>query len=344
MADRFKTRLLVTSFLTGVAVAGILTGAPDRAEAQTVLSIGSLDGLNTFLSGMDAALRAARVAGDSASAAGTGDLTVWHNPSEARSWSDSAAAADDPWTKANLKVVDLFTQMGGERMDRALVFRRGADGFSAAIDGMGAAWFAAAEAAQVGLLRQLVKDSAAVPTALKDAVADADAETLGDVVAAVAQAARSGVIFLTRGGTATVTIRDPQISVAGGAPFVLSPSGIVVGDIAVSGATQLSVALTAPGDIADGQHLLYVYNPGRALLAAAEFQISIANGATVAALPVSATAPASGVALLPANGSIDGRVASGQEAVYRFDLLAPAAVAVFRVKLPLPEQQWRTRR
>ncbi len=175
---------------------------------------------------------------------GTGSL-LWFNAIEDSSqllWGEGDfTGADADWARANLRLYDIYRQLGGNPINLDFQFRRTADSFFVGIDGLGGKWFPHYDDAKGYLFRLMIAQSAELDAGIRAAVAAVSESHIDFLLAAARDAALSTYAVLAQGQTTAVTLTGEGFSNVGGTPFVLAPSGVRVDSVIFDGAQQLTL-------------------------------------------------------------------------------------------------------
>lgn len=185
---------------------------------------------------------------------------------------------DANWARANLRLYDIYRQLGGNKVNLAQYYRRGDGRYYVGLDGAGGKWFTKPTEAQGYMFKLLVSRSAEVPAAVKAALADLGSDDLVAVVAAAREAMVSSRAILVQGAAATVVLTGRGFRDTAGAPVVLAPDGVSVDGVAFDSDTQLTLTVSVTGDAALGARTLHVYNANTSFTPLESYDLLLVSG------------------------------------------------------------------
>ena len=258
---------------------------------------------------------------------GTGSM-LWFNPIEDSSqllWGEgNFTSADADWARANLRLYDIYRQLGGNPINLDFQFKRTADSFFVGIDGLGGKWFPDYDDAKGHLFRLMVAQSAELDAGIRAAVAAVSESHVDFVLAAARDAALSTYAVLAQGQTTTVTLAGEGFSNVGGTPFVLAPSGVRVNGVTFDSAQQLTLSITVEGGAATGNGELLVFNPGGSFSSVERYAVLITTGSGLVAPPADDHgATAASASAVDGSGTSTGTIETvGDEDLFKIVLAA----------------------
>ncbi|WP_193187936.1 hypothetical protein [Nisaea sediminum] len=212
---------------------------------------------------------------------------------------------DRAWAERCLGIYDLYRQLGGEKPEGRLRFRRDGARYFISVNGAPGRWFDAPEAALSDLLRLLLARSAAVPEAVAAIARSTPADaSLATLAAAIDEAFTDsgGPIVLDPGGVRTLTFAAADIAVGTAGLEVLSDpldgGGVIASVSAVAGA--------------EGRQAVLGYREGVRFRPVAERDVSVRDGAAPRAPAQEPSAP---VGPMPLQDGIAASIARAGETV-----------------------------
>src|SRR5689334_22362931 len=152
---RIKAFLAGTSLLGAAWLCGpALAAPPSIAAADTTAA-------QTYLSDLDSMIAQQR--SDSGRhfanvTKGTSDL-IWFDPLKDRANAfgfNRITTSDAEWMRSNVRLYEIYEQLGGNEVGREQQFRNGAQGYYVGLDGYGGRWFSNNGEAQGYLFKLLI--------------------------------------------------------------------------------------------------------------------------------------------------------------------------------------------
>ena len=266
--------------LAGAALALV---APLALAAPPSITAADTTAANTFLGDLDGMITRQRSeAGLHLANAtnGTSDV-IWFDPLKDRSNAygyTRITYADAEWMRSNVRLYEIYEQLGGNSIGKEQQFRVGAQGFYVGLDGAGGRWFASNSDAQGYLFKLLIAASSEILPAVKDAVGQLASNDIGSVLQSARDAMAANRTFVARGSNNTLIIRGANFGTGGVAPKVVIPSGVTIGQITYDSTEQITVPIAVASDAALGDRRVLLYNPGEALVPIAEFRLVVVRG------------------------------------------------------------------
>lgn len=197
---------------------------------------------------------------------------------------------DRAWAERCLRIYDLYRQLGGEKPEGRLLFRRDGERYFISVAGAPGRWFDAPEAALSDLLRQLLARSASVPESLA-AIARSTpghaslAALTGALDAALDE--RGGPIVLDPGGVRTLTFSTADIAVG--------TAGLEVHSDPLEGGGVTANVSAVPG--AEGRQTVLGFREGVRFRPVVERDVSVRDGAAPRTPGQEPSVPAAPIAL-----------------------------------------------
>jgi len=274
--------------LAGAAL--LLLGGTGWAASPSITATDST-AANTYLSDLDSMI--SRQTGEAAlhvtnTSKGTSDV-IWFDPAKDRTSAygyTRITYSDAEWMRSNVRLYEIYEQLGGNEVGKEQQFRVGAQGFYVGLDGFGGKWFATNAEAQGYLFKLLIGASSEILAAVKQAVAALASNDIGAVLQTARDAMAANRTFVSRGSNNSLIIRGSGFGVNGIAPQVTIPNGITVGAVVLDSSEQITVPVAIAGDAALGDRRVLIYNAGNAMTPIAEFRLVVVRGSgtpTVAA-------------------------------------------------------------
>jgi len=308
---------------TSLGAAGVLALLLCAAgvEAGTI-SVSDTAGVDNYTRSLNG-LFGRHKAESQAALAALGDSTApgeqWYNPisgGQDNLWgSADRTGAQTQWAKSNLRLYDLYVGLGGNPVDLKQYFRHEGGRFYVGLENAGGRWFTSTDEAHGYLLKLLIKESAELPQAVRDAVDSLDTNALESVLAAARDAVVANRVFLPR-GQVTRAVLTGKFDTGAGTPVVRGPLGVTGKVVAVNSATRITVDLSvAPGAQAGAGEIL-VFNAGTGFVPADSFDVIVTSGngsLTADADGVGDTVATASVALQPGD-SVDGAIEHSEDA------------------------------
>jgi len=263
----------------------------------------------------------------------TGSM-LWYNPiddAEQLLWGDSDyTAADADWARANLRLYDIYRQLGGNSINLDFQFMRTADNFYVGIDGLGGEWYADYGDAKGHLFRLMVSQSAELDAAIRAAVAAVGESNIDFLLAAARDAAISSYAVLARGQTTAVTLTGDGFSDQDGTPFVLAPPGVRINAVTFDSAQQLTLDVSVDTGAATGDGEILVFNPGGSFSFVERYAVLITAGTGLVA-PLSddhGGTRASATPVEASSASVGEIETAGDRDLFTIVLAAPGTLAL----------------
>ncbi|MSP50917.1 MAG: hypothetical protein EXQ91_00760 [Alphaproteobacteria bacterium] len=185
---------------------------------------------------------------------------------------------DADWARANLRIYDIYRQLGGNEIQLKQQYRSNGAQFYVGLDGSGGKWFGTLADAQGYMFKLLVGQSAEIPAAVKTALLATNTDDLSAVVARARDAMLEGRGILAAGTMTTVTLNGTGFSSVRGSPSVMAPTGIVVSNVALASVTQITATLEISESVATGLAKLLVFNAGNTFVPVDSFDILLVSG------------------------------------------------------------------
>jgi len=270
---RALTTLAMLSLSAGLAQAGSLTVA--SGQGGEIFDIG----LNRLI----ASHRAESASYFSGVDTTSSSREQWYNPIADRNGLYGPAdmtTAETMWSKANLRVYDLYEALGGNAIDLRQVYRHQSGRFYVALDTVGGQWFATAEDARGYMLKLLIQRSIELPQGVRSAMAQLAANDLESVTGAARTSLASARAFLVRGSSTAATLTGTGFSDADGAPSVQGPPGVTVRNVVFDSGSQLRFTIDVEPTARLGAGRLAVFNGGTAMVPVDHAEIHVVDGGT----------------------------------------------------------------
>jgi len=213
---------------------------------------------------------------------------------------------DRAWAEQCLRIYDLYRQLGGEKPEGRLRFRRDGDRYFIAVAGAPGRWFETPEAALSDLLRLLLARSTAVPESLVGIARAVPADASLSTLAAALDEALSGTggpIVLDPGASQTLRFDAADIAV-GTAGLDVRSSPLEDGGVTVRVAA-------APG--AEGRQSVLGFREGKRFRPVAAREVTVRDGAAPRSSGQAAPAPA---APIPLRDGVAAEIGQGGETVH----------------------------
>jgi len=271
----------VRGILAGLALALGTSGAA-MAASPSISAVNSA-AAQTYLSDLDTMIATQQGESNLALAntgKGTGNV-IWFDPLKDRANAfgyNTIAASDAEWMRSNVRLYEIYEQLGGNEIGKQQQFRTANGQFYVGLDGSGGKWFASNGEAQGYLLKLLIASSSEILPTVKQAVAALTSNDIGAVLTTARDAMAQGRTFLARGSNNTLIIKGSGFVPNGFAPKVVITGGVVVGPVQVDSPEQISVPVAVPQTVPTGDQPVLVYYPGLAIQAVYEFRVAIVRG------------------------------------------------------------------
>ena len=268
--------------LAGVALGLMASVAPGAWAAAPSITATDTTAANTYLADLDAMIGRQRTSAATHLAnatRGTSDV-IWFDPLKDRNNAygyTRITYADAEWMRSNVRLYEIYEQLGGNEIGKEQQFRVGPQGFYVGLDGSGGRWFATNSEAQGYLFKLLIASSSEILTAVKDAVGQLASNDIGTVLQTARDAMAANRTFVARGSNNTLIIRGSGFGANGIAPKVVIP-GITIGQITYDSTEQITVPVAVASDVTLGDRRVLLYNPGDALTPIAEFRLVVVRG------------------------------------------------------------------
>ena len=185
---------------------------------------------------------------------------------------------DADWARANLRIYDIYQQLGGNSVNLAQQYRRTGNQFYVGLDGSGGRWFTDLAAAQGYMFKLLVGASAEIPKAVKSALAGFATDDLSAVVNQARDAMLEGRGILAHGTTSAVTLDGEGFSIADGMPFLMGPDGVTFENVAFVDSGRITATAKTSAATATGLSKIFVYNLGSTMVPVDSFDVLIVSG------------------------------------------------------------------
>jgi hypothetical protein len=185
---------------------------------------------------------------------------------------------DRAWAERCLGIYDLYRQLGGEKPEGRLRFRRDGERYFFSLAGAPGRWFDAPETALSDLLRLLLARSMAVPESLAEIARSTPVDaSLASLAGALdeALAENSGPIILDPGGVRTLTFSEADIAVG--------TAGLEVRSEPLEGGGVAASISAVPG--AEGRQAVLGYREGVRFRPVAERDVSVRDGGAAPRTP-----------------------------------------------------------
>lgn len=179
---------------------------------------------------------------------------------------------DRDWVERGLAIYDLYRQLGGEKPDGRLRFRRDGDRYFLAVAAAPGRWFESDEAALSDLLRLLLSRSETVPDRYATvARAARPGAPLADMAAALDAVRDDGdaPVLLSPGETRTLAFDDADIAVGTKGLDVMSR-------VQKNGGIEAAVSATAGAEA--GRETVLGFREGQRFRAVAEREVTVRDG------------------------------------------------------------------
>lgn len=270
--------------ICGVA-AGVALALFSVAAWAATPSIATVDNTaaNTFLSDLDSMIGRQR-ADSSVHLAnvqrGTSEV-IWFDPLKNRTEAfgfNRITQQDAEWMRSNIRLYEIYEQLGGNSIGREQQFRVSAQGYYVGLDGFSGRWFGTSGEAQGYLFKLLISSSSEILPAVKQAVASVASNDIGTVLQVARDAMAANRAFVARGSNNTLIIRGEGFGAGGVAPRVVIPNGIAVGPVVLNSAEQVTVPISVAADAVLGDRPVLLFNPGNAMVPVGEFRLAVVRG------------------------------------------------------------------
>lgn len=186
--------------------------------------------------------------------------------------------ADADWARANLRIYDVYRQLGGNEINLKQQYRRSGNQFYVGLDGSGGQWFGTLADAQGYMFKLLVGQSAEIPKAVKAALLAANSNDLATVVARARDAMLDGRGVAATGSSTTVTFTGTGFSNTNGTPVVIVPAGIDVTSVAFVSSTKVTATLAIGQSAAAGLAKVLLFNAGNTFVPVDTFDLLVVSG------------------------------------------------------------------
>ena len=186
--------------------------------------------------------------------------------------------ADADWARANLRIYDIYRQLGGNAINLAQQYRRIGSQFYVGLDGSGGRWFASLANAQGYMFKLLVAASSEVPKPVKTALSGFASDDLTTVVNQARDAMLEGRGILARGTSSSLTLDGSGFSNTGGTPFLMGPDGMTFETVTFVSSEQITATVRTAPATATGLAKIFVYNLGDSMLPVDSFDVLVVNG------------------------------------------------------------------
>ena len=219
--------------------------------------------------------------------------------------------ADADWARANLRIYDIYRQLGGNAVNLAQQYRRIGSQFYVGLDSAGGRWFSSLANAQGYMFKLLVAASSEVPKTVQTALAGFASNDLTTVVNQARDAMLEGRGILAHGTSSSITLDGSGFSNTGGTPFLMGPDGMTFESVTFVNSEQITATVRTAATTATGLAKIFVYNLGDTMLPIDSFDVLVVNGtgSLVADADDHANTPA-GATAVTASSSTLGRIGS----------------------------------
>ncbi len=274
---------LTKLFCAAVLVAGMIAALPGTGSAGSITVDGAtgrnnyLGSLNTMVSGLTSL---SQFYLDRQGTPTTG-IELIYNPGEDVanvSGTEGYTLADADWARANLRIYDIYQQLGGNSINLAQQYRRVGSQFYVGLDGSGGRWFTDLASAQGYMFKLLVGASAEIPAAVKASLVGFSSDDLTSVVDQARDAMLEGRGILAHGTSTSITLNGEGYSNASGTPFLLGPDGVTFENVAFVDSSQITATVKTSASTATGLTKIFVYNLGSTMLPVDSFDVLIVSG------------------------------------------------------------------
>lgn len=270
--------------ICGVA-AGVALALFSVAAWAATPSIATVDNTaaNTFLSDLDSMIGRQRADSNVHLAnvqRGTSEV-IWFDPLKNRTEAfgfNRITQQDAEWMRSNIRLYEIYEQLGGNSIGREQQFRVSAQGYYVGLDGFSGRWFGTSGEAQGYLFKLLISSSSEILPAVKQAVASVASNDIGTVLQVARDAMAANRAFVARGSNNTLIIRGEGFGAGGVAPRVVIPNGIAVGPVVLNSAEQVTVPISVATDAVLGDRPVLLFNPGNAMVPVGEFRLAVVRG------------------------------------------------------------------
>lgn len=277
LAKLFSAISLAAAITGGLALSGSNGWAGSITVGDATGRNNYLGSLNNMVSGLTSLSDYYLARSDGQS---TG-ITLNYNPGEDVAnvtGVEGYTVADADWARANLRIYDIYRQLGGNAVNLAQQYRRSGSQFYVGLDGSGGRWFASLSDAQGYMFKLLVGASAEVPKAVKTALVGFASDDLSTVVNQARDAMLEGRGILAHGTTAAITLDGTGFSNAGGTPFLMGPDGVTFENVAFVSDSRITATAKTAASTAAGLTKIFVYNLGSSMQPVDSFDVLIVNG------------------------------------------------------------------
>lgn len=317
--------MLERFWLSATAALGLFVGAAGWGHAGS-LNVANGQGADIFNSDLSRLIGGYRnesatyFSGVNAAAA---SREQWYNPIANRNGLYGPAdrsLAETMWSKANLRVYDLYESLGGNAIDLRQVYRHQAGRFYVALDTVGGQWFDSAEDARGFMLKLLIQRSIELPDSVRGALAQLAGSDLEQVTSTARAALAGARAFLARGSSTAATLTGAGFSNLDGTPMVQGPPGISVRNVLFDSGTQLRFTIDVDASARLGAGRILVFNGGTAMVPVDFAEIHVVDGGGSSAGGGASGGPTALPLAVPTPGAI---AAKGGEQT--FSLVLPSA-------------------
>ena len=276
--------MYLTKLLSATLLVACMIGAMPATVSAGTITVNDATGRNNYLGSLDNMVTGLTSLSqfylDRQGAQTTG-LTLTYNPGEDIanvSGTEGYTLADADWARANLRIYDIYQQLGGNAVNLAQQYRRVGNQYYVGLDGAGGRWFTDLAAAQGYMFKLLVGASAEIPAAIKSALVGFSSDDLTSVVDQARDAMLEGRGILAHGTTTAITLDGEGYSNAGGTPFLMGPEGVTFENVAFVDDTRITATVKTSAATATGLTKIFVYNLGDTMLPADSSDVLIVSG------------------------------------------------------------------
>jgi hypothetical protein len=274
-------RHAIVSWSAGALAAAALASAPVAAGSITV---DSATGRTNYLASLDSMVSNLRGLSQTYLNRGVTGFTgieLTYDPSLDQSLmygTKGFTQADADWARANLRIYDIYRQLGGNDINLKQQYRRSGNQFYVGLDGSGGQWFATLADAQGYMFKLLVGQSAEIPKAVKAALLAANSNDLATVVARARDAMLDGRGVAATGSSTAVTFTGTGFSNANGTPVVIAPAGITATSVTFESSTKVTATLAIGQTAAVGLAKVHLFNAGNTFVPVDTFDLLVVSG------------------------------------------------------------------
>ena len=274
-------RHAIVLWSAGALAAAALAGAPVAAGS---IAVDSATGRTNYLASLDSMVSNLRNLSQTylnRGVTGFSGIELTYDPSLDQSLmygTRGFTQADADWARANLRIYDIYRQLGGNEINLKQQYRRSGNQFYVGLDGSGGQWFATLADAQGYMFKLLVGQSAEIPKAVKAALLAGNSNDLATVVARARDAMLDGRGVAATGSSTTVTFTGTGFSNANGAPVVIAPAGIAASSVTFVSSTKVTATLAVGQSAAAGLAKVHLFNAGNTFVPVDTFDLLVVNG------------------------------------------------------------------